>query len=101
MIEFIAKYWIETLFGLIISAIGFIIKCLRKRIKEQNDIKAGLVALLHDKLYNYCTEYIERGHITVEELKNLEYIYNSYHALGGNGTGTELWLRVKELPIKH
>ena len=32
---------------------------------------------------------------------NLEYLYRSYHALGGNGTGTELYNRAKALPIKN
>lgn len=31
----------------------------------------------------------------------LKYLYDSYHALGGNGTGTELYNRAKALPIKN
>lgn len=34
-------------------------------------------------------------------LTNIGYLYNSYHALGGNGTGTELYNRAKALPIKN
>ena len=34
-------------------------------------------------------------------MRNLEYLYRSYHALGGNGTGTELYNRAKGLPIKN
>lgn len=30
----------------------------------------------------------------------LRYLYKSYHALGGNGTGTELYTRAKALPIR-
>lgn len=101
MIEFVVKYWVEVLFGAIISAIGFILKSMRKRKQEQDAIKEGLLALLHDKIYNYCQMYIDRGYITVEEMKNLEYLYNSYRALGGNGTGQEIYERAKELPIKH
>lgn len=40
-------------------------------------------------------------YINTSALKNLEYLYNSYHALGGNGTGTELYTRAKGLPIKE
>ncbi len=32
---------------------------------------------------------------------NIEYLYRGYHALGGNGTGTELYERVKELKLKE
>ena len=34
-------------------------------------------------------------------LTNIGYLYDSYHALGGNGTGTELYNRAKALPIKN
>lgn len=40
------------------------------------------------------------GGIDTSGLKNLEYLYKSYHALGGNGTGTELYNRAKALPIR-
>lgn len=44
--------------------------------------------------------YIEKGYIDLPGLKNIEYLYKSYHALGGNGTGTELYTRAKALPIR-
>ena len=37
----------------------------------------------------------------MDELKEIEYIYNAYHSLGGNGTGTEIYNRVKKLEIKE
>lgn len=42
----------------------------------------------------------QQGGIDTAGLKNLEYLYKSYHALGGNGTGTELYNRAKALPIR-
>ena len=64
-------------------------------------MKEGVLALLHDRLYQGCTHHINNGYITTEELKNMEYLYNGYHELGGNGTGTELYERVKDLPLKE
>lgn len=69
--------------------------------KEQAVIKDGVKALLHDRLYHTCKFYLQRGEITITEMSNIEYLYNSYHALGGNGTGTELYKRVKELPVSQ
>ena len=63
-------------------------------------IKEGLLAILHDRLYQACTYYIALGHIDTAGLKNIEYIYKAYHTLGGNGTGTELYKRAKALPIR-
>lgn len=72
-----------------------------KQIKETTEIlKASNLALLHDKLYKSCTEYIERGHITIGERDNLEYVFISYKNLGGNGTGEHLYLEAKNLPTK-
>lgn len=67
--------------------------------KEQATIKAGLEALLHDRLYQGCRYHLTQGKISTTELKNMEYLYNSYHALGGNGTGTKLFERVSALPL--
>lgn len=69
---------------------------LMKRIKAQ---RKGLLALLHDRLYQSCRYYLSKGAVDVDGLKNLEYVYNSYHDLGGNGTGTELYRKVKALPV--
>ena len=33
-------------------------------------------------------------------MKDYEYLYNAYHELGGNGTGTEIFNRVKNLKSK-
>ena len=61
----------------------------------------GVLAILHDRIYQACQYYIKQGSIDTGGLKNLEYLYKSYHALGGNGTGTELYNRAKALPIKQ
>lgn len=44
---------------------------------------------------------LRKGSIDTDAMRNLEYLYRSYHALGGNGTGTELYNRAKALPIRN
>lgn len=75
-------------------------KMIKAQKEENKAIKNGLLAILHDRLYLACTHYIEKGYIDLPGLKNIEYLYKSYHALGGNGTGTELYTRAKALPIR-
>jgi hypothetical protein len=65
---------------------------------EQATIKDGILALLHDRIYSVYEECDHKGYAAVEDIRNLEYLYNPYHALGGNGTGTELFERVKKMP---
>lgn len=100
MKEFIIQYWLEVLFGLAITGLSFCYNRLKKRFKEQEDLKEGLVAILHDRLFQSGMYFINKGEITVSELDNIEGIYNAYHKLGGNGTGTEIFERVMDLELK-
>lgn len=103
MISFISEWWLTWAFGVLAGCMTAGYKHLSKKIKaeeaERIAVKTGLIAILHDRLYQACKFYLKQGWIDDESLKNLEYLYNSYHALGGNGTGTELYNRAKALPL--
>ena len=103
MLDFIKEYWLEFAFTLVVSFLSFLVKRLYGKFKcelvTQKLLKEGMIAILHDRLYQLCTKFIEKGEITVDELENLEYIYKSYNNLGGNGTGTALFNRCKDLKI--
>lgn len=101
MLDWIIRYWVQWLFGLIGAALLAGYRRLVKQEKERKAIKAGLLAILHDRLYAECSRYIAQGSIDTDGLRNMDYLYRSYHALGGNGTGTELYNRAKALPIKN
>lgn len=103
MWQFVLQHIGELLFTGITGVLAAAYRRLSKRIKEQEDerkaVKTGLLAILHDRLYQACLHYISQGWIDDDGMKNLEYLYRSYHALGGNGTGTELYNRAKALPL--
>lgn len=112
MTEFIIKYWLEVGFGLLCGAVAAGFKLVSKKLEErqkeeetrraeQEALKEGVLALLHDRLYQGCRYHIHNGEIADDEMKNMEYLYQGYHALGGNGTGTELYERIKKLPLKE
>lgn len=100
MKDFIVKYWLECAFAAVTGAFTWAYRKLKKRVDEQELIKQGVLAILHDRLFQAGRHFISQGDISLEELKNIEYLYRSYHALGGNGTGTEIWERIKDLPLK-
>lgn len=93
MWEFIIQYWAECAFGLLSAAVV----AVAVKYKALLD---GVLAILHDRIYQACQFYLAQGYVDMAGLKNVEYLYRSYHALGGNGTGTELYNRVKALPIR-
>ena len=105
MWQFILQHLWELAFTGISGALTAAYRRLTKRIKAQDDerkaIKEGLLAILHDRLYQACQHFMAQGWIDASGLKNIEYLYKSYHALGGNGTGTELYRRVMALSIKQ
>ena len=105
MLDFIKQYWLEFLLTCITGGATIILKKIysefKKTVTDNKVMKQGLVALLHNSLFRNCTEYIKRGEISANELDNLEELYNSYHSLGGNGTGTALYERCKNLKIKQ
>lgn len=69
--------------------------------KEIQVIKEGLLALLHDRLYNIGEMYIMSGYITFDEFDNLAYLYKPYKDLGGNSTGDDVYEKCKNLPRKQ
>lgn len=116
MVDWIIQYWVQVVFGLIVSGGGILIKYTAKkykdrqakqedRLKRQEDeqaiLKLGVLGLLHDRLFQECKELIKSGEVSENDLENIETLYKSYSSLGGNGTGTELYNRVKKLRLKE
>ncbi|WP_370834142.1 hypothetical protein [Eubacterium ventriosum] len=90
--------WVPSLIGAIfVSAVNYV----KSKNSSYKLIKDGVIAILHNKIYTLGKQYIAQEHISVEALDDFEHLYKAYHALGGNGTGTEIYKRVKELPMKQ
>ena len=68
---------------------------------DKNDsYKKLIIGLAHDRIMSLGMQYIERGWITADEYENLRvYLYEPYHANGGNGTATKIMNEVDKLII--
>ena len=99
MLEHIAKYWMTYACGLLAGGLGLLWKWAQGKFRRLSAMEQASKALLHDRLYRECRTFIARGQVDVEDLENTECLYTAYHALGGNVTGTELYRRVRRLPI--
>ncbi len=100
MMEFIVKYWIEWLFGLIIAGMGIIHRQLKSNINENKAVKDGIKGILHNEIINRCKKLLIIGYVTPDDLEELEYLFKPYKELQGNGTAEKLINKVYELPIK-
>ncbi|MDT2485063.1 hypothetical protein [Enterococcus avium] len=61
------------------------------------------VASLHDRIYSIYDEILVNrvpAYVTIDELSNLEYLWEAYSGLGGNGTGQEMYERILQLDIR-
>lgn len=108
--EFILSHIAEFIAGVAMLFATGAYKHLEKKIEakdkanNEKDRKTeaalkGVQALLHHQLYQDCQRLLEVNRVTPTELRDIEKIYESYHALGGNGTGTALYNRILSLPI--
>lgn len=106
--DWILEYWIQALFAGILAGMAFMMRQLNAKIKQERTeneaIKTAMIAMLHDRLFQCCRHHIKNGFIPLDEseavLDNLKLLYDTYSALGGNGTGTELYTRTKSLPLR-
>lgn len=89
------------LFGTgIFGCVVYLVKTMMAARKDRDNQRRALLALLHSKIYEKCTIQIERGYTTISELDNLEYLWEGYSGLGGNGTGEKLVTDVKNLKVR-
>lgn len=100
MSEFIVRYWLEVIFGLVIAGLGCGYRGLAKRVKEQEAIKLGIQALLRDRIIQSYNSYTEKTYCPIYARENIEALYKQYYALGGNGMITNLIEHMRDLPTE-
>ena len=100
MRDFIVRYWVQEVMAAITAAMAFLLKRVYAWKNEQELVKQGVLAILHDRLYQACQFYLKRGYCTLEDRDNLDYMFRPCKALGGNGTGEELYNRCLALPYE-
>lgn len=100
MIEFITHYWLEVLFSALLAGCGIAYRVLAKKVREQDAIKQGIVALLRDRIIQAYNHYMEMGYCPIYALDNIHSLYEQYQNLGGNGTVTRLMEEIEKIPTE-
>ena len=67
------------------------------RKKKRTPLESGVLALLHDRIYDISQDAILKGEITFAASENLDELYGPYKEMGGNGTGKNLYNQVQKL----
>lgn len=93
------QYILPTAAGAAAAGAGWVLRKILKRQKTQeatqNAVENGVSALLYYRIKAIYKECAARGYSTIEDVRDIDHLYQPYHGLGGNGTGTELFEKVK------
>lgn len=80
---------------------SFISMLVQRYMERKSDYAMMMRGLGHDRICYLGECYIKRGCITRDEYENLvDYLYDPYKKLGGNGTAEKVINEVKQLPLK-
>ena len=59
----------------------------------------GTKTLLRSRLYDIHERTVEKGYCPDERKRETEQVYTAYHALGGNGVGTQYYQEILNAPV--
>ena len=94
MTEFIINYWVQVLFGVLIT----ITITLATKIIA---VKKGTQALLRNEIIKSYNYFREKGYCPVWQKDNLCNMYTQYHRLGANGVVDGMVKEILVLPTKE
>lgn len=102
MINFIEEHWVAIL-TLIVNCgmLKIIYNIVTEYIKKSEAKEIALRGLLRTEIISICSKSLERGFIQIWASDNLIELHDSYKALGGNGTTTELYKQAMALPRRN
>ncbi len=99
MIEFIIHYWIQILFGLLISLFSYFVKILRNYKKTLDTTNEGVVVILKCKIIELFNKLKNQDTITVYEKENILDLYNVYKKLECCDVVDDLIKKINNIPI--
>lgn len=103
MPEWVSKYWIEWVFGLVIAGLTWAFRVLSKRMHvqqaENQALRDGMRSLLRAQIVEECERCTADGWCGDRKRSTIADLYQSYHALGGNGSITDMVEQVRKLPL--
>lgn len=76
---------------------------MKRKAKSAHDeaMKKGLRTLLRQQLIDYHRQYVTSGGPCPVRIKEqATSVHDAYAALGGNGTGTQLWSEIMEAHVE-
>lgn len=89
---------IPCLLTLVSGACGWLLKSHKREAARDRAMETGLRTLLRAELLEIHAKYVPQGCIPLAVMEEADRVYQAYHSLGGNGTGTKIYQEIKALP---
>ena len=83
------------------AIVAWVSKSLKQQREENDAIKAGVRALLYDRIVQGYTHYHDDlGYMPINNKESMQEVYETYRKLGGNGLGRQMYERMCALPTQ-
>lgn len=100
MLEFILEYWIQFLFGLIVSFLCFLYRKIIYHYRIVNYTKNGVKVLLKGEIIRRYQEYKKLDCISIFDREIINDLYQEYKNLGGNGMIQDMIENISDIPLE-
>jgi len=97
LIDLVENLVFPMLIPVLTGVCGWLLNGHRKEEERDRAVEAGLRTLLRAELLEIHARYVPLGSIPLAAMEEVERIYQAYHSLGGNGTGTKIYEEIKVL----
>jgi hypothetical protein len=98
--DFIFEYWLQILFGLLISYLGYVRKKVNGFIDSVKQNEISIKELLRSVIIFNYNEHINKKYITLTEKEVLNNLYLRFKKIGDDSLIEELIKEVNLIPIK-
>ena len=93
---------VTTIISIVTTSLsGYLVWWLQQNKSKKDYTQEALKILLKSELKKEYIELMQKGYVTFEELENVNEVYEAYHNLKGNGTGTKMIEEIRNLPLKE
>lgn len=91
--------WAAT--SVIGALVGAVVASCKRRSAKGDAMEQGMRALMRQELITLHKDYVvDLGYCPVMIKEHAGQVYRAYHALGGNGTGTQLYEEILDCHVE-
>lgn len=99
--SFLIEYWMEFIFGLLISLIGYLLKKTKDYHNTLNFTKTSVILLLKVEIIEKYNEYKKQNCVSIYDRQILSELYEEYKNLGGNGLVNQIINEMENIKISN